>query len=93
MDLGYKAIASDSPAGSRLRLLGVPDAAYPVHSEEHLVVETALADSLSIGTPLLAIPAHICPTCALHQSATVVDAAGAVVAEWRVESRDRVIGV
>lgn len=93
LDLGYKAIASDSPAGSRLRLLGVPDATYPVHSEEHLAVETAMADSLPIGTPLLALPAHICPTCALHQSATVVDASGAVVDEWRVESRDRVIGV
>ncbi len=93
LDVGHKAVAADSPAGSRLRLLGVPDAKFLTHSEEHLVVETELAAALPIGTPLLALPAHICPTCALYQSATVADAAGAVVAEWRIESRDRVIGV
>jgi D-serine deaminase-like pyridoxal phosphate-dependent protein len=93
LDLGHKAVAADPPAGARLTLLGVPDAQFLTHSEEHLVVETALADSLPVGTPLLALPAHVCPTSALHQRATVVDGNGAVVDEWVVESRDRVIGV
>jgi D-serine deaminase-like pyridoxal phosphate-dependent protein len=93
LDLGHKAVAADPPAGARLRLLGVPDAQFLTHSEEHLIVETALADSLPVGTPLLALPAHICPTCALHQRAAVVDGNGAVVDEWAVVSRDRVIGV
>ena len=61
LDLGYKAVAAD-PVGPRARLLELDDARPVVHSEEHLVVETARADSIPIGTPLLAIPTHICPT-------------------------------
>ena len=91
LDLGYKAVAAD-PIGSRARLLEVDDARQVVHSEEHLVVETDLAESIPIGTPLLALPTHICPSVALHRRAYVIDN-GRVVGQWEVTARDRMLGV
>lgn len=91
LDVGHKAVAAD-PAGARLTLLGVSDATLGPQSEEHLVVDTPHADEFPPGTPLLAIPTHICPTCALHRWVYVVEG-GNVVDRWDVEARDRVIRV
>lgn len=91
LDLGHKAVAAD-PAGPRVAIPDLPDARFVVHSEEHLVVETALDDQYPVGSHLLAIPTHICPTCALHRRAYVVDR-GEVVDEWEVQARDRVLVV
>jgi D-serine deaminase-like pyridoxal phosphate-dependent protein len=91
-DLGYKAIASDPPAGSRLEIIGLPDAKCVLQNEEHLVIESAEADRYQPGDELLAIPRHICPTCALHQQAYVV-ANGKLVGTWRVASRDRMLTI
>jgi D-serine deaminase-like pyridoxal phosphate-dependent protein len=91
IDLGYKAVAAD-PAGPRARLLDFDDARQVVHSEEHMVVETARADQTPIGTALLAIPTHVCPTVALHRRAYVVDN-GRIIAQWEVSARDRVLGI
>jgi D-threonine aldolase len=90
LDLGHKAVAAD-PSGPRARLLAVDNARPVMHSEEHLVVETAQADSIAAGTPLLAIPTHICPSVALHRRAYVVDD-GKVTGQWEVTARDRVLG-
>jgi len=87
LDLGHKAVAAD-PVGDRLTLLGMPGATLGGHSEEHLIVETDRTDSTPPGTPILAIPTHICPTCALHRRAFVVDG-GDVVEEWEVTARNR----
>ena len=89
LDVGYKAVASD-PAGARVTLLGVAGATLGGQSEEHLVVETPHAADYPPGPPLLAIPTHVCPTCALHRSAYVVEG-GAVVDRWDVGARDRVL--
>lgn len=89
LDLGHKAVAAD-PSGDRLRLLGVPDYTLGPQSEEHLVVETH--QPFDTGTPLLAIPTHVCPTVALHRWAYVVEG-GEVVDRWEVEARDRVLSV
>src|SRR5262249_13117151 len=72
LDLGHKAVAAD-PVGARLTLLGVADSTLGGQSEEHLVVDTPHASALPPGTPMLAIPTHICPTCALHQKAYVIE--------------------
>jgi D-threonine aldolase len=90
LDLGHKAVAAD-PAGPRARLLDIDDARPVMHSEEHLVIETAHAASFPIGTPLLAIPTHICPTVALHRRVDIIDD-GELVARWDVTARDRVVG-
>jgi len=91
LDLGYKAVAAD-PVGPRARLLEVDDARQVVHSEEHMVLETAQADNLPIGTALLAIPTHVCPSVALHRRAYVIED-GQVAGQWDVTARDRVLGI
>jgi D-serine deaminase-like pyridoxal phosphate-dependent protein len=89
-DLGYKAVASDPPAGSRCVLWDVPDAKAVIHNEEHFVVETAAAERFRPGDVAYAQPAHICPTCALHKFAYVIEN-GAVVDRWEIVARDRIL--
>ena len=91
LDLGHKAVAAD-PAGARLKLLDLPDSSLGGQSEEHLIVELAEDHKLNIGSHLLAIPTHICPTCALHSWVYAIEA-GEVVDRWDVKARDRVIGI
>ena len=55
LDLGYKAVAAD-PTGPRARLLEIDDAQLVVHSEEHLVVETARAETHSDRNPAAGPP-------------------------------------
>jgi len=92
LDLGTKAVASDPPAGQRCRLLNVPDYTPVVHNEEHLVIETPAAARFQPGDVVYAIPTHICPTCAVHQQAYVVED-GRVTETWRIAARDRVLRV
>ena len=91
LDLGHKAVAAD-PAGPRLTILDIPEVTLAGQSEEHLVVDTPHAANFPVGTTVLAIPTHICPTCALHRRAYVMEN-GELVDEWEVAARDRVIGV
>ena len=91
-DLGYKAVASDPPAGKRCILLDVPRYEAVLQNEEHLVVETPLADRFKPGDEVLAVPTHICPTVAMHQRAYVVEG-GRLTGTWDVVGRDRVLSV
>lgn len=91
LDLGYKAVASDPP-GDRVTLLDLPDAVIVGQNEEHLVVETSHAGRLPPGTPLLALPTHICPTCALHAFAYVIED-GQLADRWAIAARDRILQV
>jgi D-serine deaminase-like pyridoxal phosphate-dependent protein len=91
-DLGYKAIASDPPAGKRLILLDVPEYEAVLQNEEHLVIETPAAERFQPGDVAYAIPTHICPTCALHSSAYVVED-GRVTGQWQIAARDRVLTI
>ena len=91
LDLGHKAIASESPH-PRVELLGLPDARAIGHSEEHLTIETERADEFPVGTPLYGIPWHICPTVALHQEAVVIRE-GRARERWQVVARARTITV
>jgi D-threonine aldolase len=91
-DLGYKAVASDPPAGKRCTLLNVRDAVAVLHNEEHLVVETPDAEKYQPGDVAYAMPSHVCPTSALHQFAYVVEN-GVVVDRWKIASRNRMLTV
>ncbi len=90
LDLGYKAVASDPPAGKRCLLLNVPDYEPVLHNEEHFVVETPAAGRFQPGDVVYAIPTHVCPTCAMHQRAYVVKD-GRVTGTWDIVGRDRVL--
>ena len=88
LDLGYKACASDPPAGRRLQFPALPDAKEVLQNEEHLVLETEHAERFSPGDELLAIPRHVCPTTATHRQVWVIED-GEIVDEWPVSARDR----
>jgi D-serine deaminase-like pyridoxal phosphate-dependent protein len=91
LDLGHKAIASESPH-PRVHFPDLPEGKAIGHSEEHLVIETPHADKFRVGDPLYGIPSHICPTVALHATATVVRN-GQASATWKVMARDRTITI
>ena len=88
LDLGYKAVASDPPAGKRVVLLDLPDAEQVIQNEEHLVVQTSRAEEFQPGDELYAFPRHICPSSALHKQVFVVSH-GKLVDRWDVTARDR----
>jgi D-threonine aldolase len=91
LDLGHKAIASESPH-PRVELLGLPDARATGHSEEHLTIETPRADEFPVGSVFYGVPWHICPTVALHQEAVVIRN-GRAEERWQVVARARTITV
>jgi D-serine deaminase-like pyridoxal phosphate-dependent protein len=92
LDLGYKAVSSDPPAGQRCLLLDVPDYQAVAQNEEHLVIETPAAERYRPGDEIFAIPTHVCPTVALHRSAYVIEN-GAVIGTWDIAARDRVLRI
>ena len=91
LDLGHKAVASEMPH-PRAIFPEIPDAVAVSHSEEHLVIETSRAGEFSVGNAVYALPWHICPTVALHQTLQVV-VDGLITGEWQVTARARRISV
>jgi D-serine deaminase-like pyridoxal phosphate-dependent protein len=91
VDLGHKSIASENPLNKRVYFLNAPDVEPVSHSEEHLVLKTINAQ-FSIGDVLMGVPYHICPTCALYDSAVVVNDHIAND-RWAIASRNRIITV
>jgi D-serine deaminase-like pyridoxal phosphate-dependent protein len=90
-DLGYKAVCADPPAGKRCVLLDVKGE-HVLQNEEHLVIETSDAERFKPGDVAYAMPSHVCPTCAMHQFAYVVEN-GQVVDKWEIASRDRMLTI
>ena len=80
LDLGHKAVAAD-PVGARL------DPARPPRRDRRRPERGAprrrhpARRTYPPGTPFLALPTHICPTCALHRRAYVIED-GELVDEW-----------
>ncbi len=70
----------------------MPDYVPILQNEEHFVVETPAADRFQPGDVVYAMPTHICPTCALHKQAYVVEG-GRVTSTWDIVARDRVLTV
>lgn len=92
LDLGYKAVASDPPAGKRCVLLNIPDYEPVLQNEEHFVIETPAAGQFAPGDVVYALPTHICPTCAMHKEAYVIEN-GRVTGTWQIAARDRMLTV
>jgi len=91
LDLGHKSVAAENPQ-PRVFLPEIPDATAVMHSEEHLVVETARADDWKVGDMTYAFPRHICPSCALYSEAVTVEG-GLASGVWKVAARERKITV
>jgi D-serine deaminase-like pyridoxal phosphate-dependent protein len=87
-DVGTKAICSDPPAGQRCVILGLEDAKAVLHNEEHLVLQTQGENDWRPGQTAYAIPAHICPTVALYESAWLARD-GEAKERWPIAARNR----
>ena len=92
LDVGHKACAADQPFGRRLAFPELPDAKEVIHSEEHLVIQTSLADQFKLGDHVIAIPRHACPVSAVHQNANVIEN-GRLATRWKMVARDRVLTI
>jgi D-serine deaminase-like pyridoxal phosphate-dependent protein len=91
IDLGHKAIASESPLTNRVYFLNAPEVEPTGHSEEHLVLK-ATQKRYKVGDVLYGVPFHICPTVALHETMAVVEN-HQVKDSWQVVSRKRKISI
>lgn len=91
LDIGHKSVASEMPH-PRVKIFGLEDASFVLHSEEHLVVRTPKAAEFPVGSVLYAMPRHICPTVALHSDVCAVRG-GRVVEIWPVVARTRRITI
>jgi D-serine deaminase-like pyridoxal phosphate-dependent protein len=86
LDLGHKAVAAEM-GFPRVFLPQLTEHTQSGQSEEHLVLTTDKAETLTIGTVLYAIPMHICPTVIKYPKALVI-IGGAVVDTWKIAARD-----
>ncbi|MCW3092904.1 MAG: D-threonine aldolase [Ferruginibacter sp.] len=90
LDLGYKSIASENELNNRVRFLNAPELQIISHSEEHMVLEAPEGHTWKVGDLLYALPIHICPTCALYETASIIKN-GKITGNWKIIARDRKI--
>lgn len=87
-DLGSKAIAADPPMAERALLPQLPGARLVAQSEEHGVFESAGALP-ELGSVLLAVPGHVCPTIIRYPHSLWIDGEGRVSGRNEHTARDR----
>ncbi len=92
IDLGYKAIASESELQKRVFFLNAPDLVPYSQSEEHLVLEAPLGHEYKIGDELYVVPWHICPTVAMYNEAHVVQNQN-YQKKWKIDARGRELDI
>lgn len=93
LDLGHKAVAAERPLATRVFFPDLPDAEFLSQSEEHLVIGVKEPAAFPVGTELVGIPRHVCPTVALHQEARIVKDGAVTEEAWKIAARDRRIEV
>ena len=86
LDLGHKAVAAEMDF-PRIYLPQLPENKQISQSEEHLVIESEIADTLPVGMVFYAIPMHICPTVIKYPKALTVEK-GVVTGSWKIAARD-----
>jgi D-serine deaminase-like pyridoxal phosphate-dependent protein len=69
-----------------------PDAKFISQSEEHLVLELPAGHKRKVGDVLYGMPIHVCPTCALYDTASVIES-NLAKGEWKTVARDRKISI
>lgn len=88
IDLGYKSIASENELNKRVYFLNAPDLTPVAQSEEHLALKVIGDHVFKVGDVLYGVPYHVCPTCALYESASVIEN-GMKAGDWKIIARDR----
>lgn len=88
IDLGHKSIASENTLDKRVFFFNAPELEPIGHSEEHMVFKTNTGHSLQVGDVLYGVPYHVCPTCALHDTAVAVTN-GTATGLWNISARKR----
>lgn len=88
VDLGHKAVSAENPIDRRFRFLNLENYEVLSQSEEHGVIKVQDWNAVQLGDLLYAVPYHICPTVALHETAAIVEN-GLVIEEWEVRARRR----
>lgn len=89
LDLGHKAVAAENPIEQRIHFPEFPELTFFSHSEEHLVVSLPERLPLSVGTELIGIPYHVCPTVALYDEAWIIRGGTITGNTWAIEGRGR----
>ncbi len=90
LDLGHKSVSAENDLQHRVRFLNAPDLKLIGHSEEHVVADAGENHPYKIGDILYGLPYHICPTVALHQSATIIEN-NEITGSWETIARNRKI--
>jgi D-serine deaminase-like pyridoxal phosphate-dependent protein len=72
----------------RVRIQGLENAPVLMQSEEHLVLEVDHPEQFPLGTPLLALPRHICPTVSMYDQA-IPFRNGQPGSPWKIAARGR----
>ena len=93
LDLGHKAVSAENPIDNRVRFADHPGLVFRSQSEEHLVVEVEENSTLSVGTELIGVPWHVCPTVALYDEAWIVRNGEVTGETWAIEARRRRLSV
>jgi len=91
LDLGHKAIAAEMPH-PRVRLMGLPEHNFVMHSEEHLVLKLSEPGRFKPGDLIYGIPWHVCPAIPRYAFAYAVEG-HTIVAKWKIDARDRELGI
>lgn len=93
VDLGHKAVSAENPIANRVRFPGVNCLEFMSQSEEHLVLRVENQADIPIGTEMVGVPYHVCPSVALHQQAYVIRDGQITGEKWAIVARDREITV
>lgn len=92
IDLGHKSIASENPLPNRVHFLNAPELTPTGHSEEHMTLTLHEDSKLAVGDVLYGVPYHVCPTCALFDTAWIVEN-GIAEKQWSISARKRTISI
>jgi D-serine deaminase-like pyridoxal phosphate-dependent protein len=90
--MGYKSIASENEPANRVYFLNAPELTVVSQSEEHAVLDAGKPHTWKIGDLFYGLPIHICPSCAVYDSAVTVEK-GEVTGAWEIISRKRKITI
>jgi D-serine deaminase-like pyridoxal phosphate-dependent protein len=87
LDLGHKSVAPEMPQ-PRVRFQDLEDAPVLMQSEEHLVLEVDQPERFALGSLVLGVPRHVCPSVSMHNQA-IPCRNGVPGAPWKISARGR----